>query len=106
VLAVSDGTALVARSVAAEPTATATAGPDAAGYLKAVHASLGWGSYYVGVDDDYLTRLGPAVCSAIDRGVSKQAISTAYVSSPLDKATLTAVVGAATTYLCPEHAGF
>ncbi|AXH49429.1 hypothetical protein SEA_CROSBY_41 [Streptomyces phage Crosby] len=55
------------------------------------------------VPDADLIDLGQSVCGAFDAGVGTAEVGVTMISSGLDATASGAVVGAATSTLCPEH---
>ncbi len=55
------------------------------------------------VDDSTLTDLGESVCGAFDAGATTALVAKTMLGSGMDATQAGAVVGAATTTLCPEH---
>jgi len=57
------------------------------------------------VPDSDLIDLGQSVCGAFDAGADTATIGVTMITSGLDATASGAVVGAATSTLCPEHEG-
>jgi hypothetical protein len=55
------------------------------------------------VDDSTLTNLGESVCNAFDAGATSGMVAKTMLGSGMDATAAGAVVGAATSTLCPEH---
>lgn len=92
-------------TVPSVPELTPTAVVDRPAYLAQLHDELGATNYaYIG--DDELVDLGDTVCRAIDKGLDRNRLGQLAEQSDIPPAVLTEVIAAATTHLCPQHAGF
>lgn len=90
---------------AASPPTLAEATPDAAAFLAALHSNPDLGANGIAfAGDEDLTSLGQSICAAIDRGSDRSDLAAADTQT--DAATLSAIIEAATTHLCPKHKGF
>lgn len=98
-------TASPSMTVPSVPTLTATAVVDREAYTAELHRTLG-DTNYAFVGDDELIELGETVCRAADAGKTRTDLAALAEDSGIEPATLSAVIAAATTHLCPQHAGF